>query len=165
MTVKFSNQLQRHLVSGIVTYQIATVSSVYLYPHADNRCPRAQIHQRKQTLPATTSRCQIAVWRGCVSSNSKCIKGGWVCGGGGPICLMYQHPAGSLQDFKRAWSWLTSEMVRNICNCGTTKPFQGQIPPSLGLAQTALLFRCWDSAISLRLTWVPLIRFYRRYRE
>ena len=40
MTVKFSNQLQRHLVSGIVTYQIATVSSVYLYPHATNRCPQ-----------------------------------------------------------------------------------------------------------------------------
>ena len=36
-TVKLSNQLQRHLVSGIVTYQLATEPSVYLYPHAANR--------------------------------------------------------------------------------------------------------------------------------
>ena len=47
ITVKLSNRLQHHLVSGIVTHQIASVPSVYLYPHAANRCPRAQIHQEK----------------------------------------------------------------------------------------------------------------------
>ena len=30
INVKFTNQLQRHFVSGIVTYQMATVPSVYL---------------------------------------------------------------------------------------------------------------------------------------
>ena len=32
-------------MSGIVIYQIATLPSVYLNPHATNRCPAVQIHK------------------------------------------------------------------------------------------------------------------------
>ena len=40
----FSNRLQHYAMSGIFTCQITTVPSVYLYPYATNRCPRARIH-------------------------------------------------------------------------------------------------------------------------
>ena len=61
MTVKFSNRLQCHLVSGIVTYQIATVPSVYLYPHAAIHCPRAQIHKENIAKGTTDPRVEFCL--------------------------------------------------------------------------------------------------------
>ena len=43
-SVKYSARLQPYPVSGIVNNHLATVTSVYLYPHATNSCPRAKIH-------------------------------------------------------------------------------------------------------------------------